>query len=179
MNWTDENIERLRAMWKQGLACSAIGRVLGCTRNAVIGKAHRLNLEERKPNKSPAQIAGRLRDALSVRKKLDQKQDRRGQRRSSPVNAKVLLRIVEPETAASPDALNVALLNLAPSMCRWPTGYNGEHLFCGHPRESEDTCYCATHRAASVNGSLMEKVRKRERQYQQYMANADRLSRAA
>lgn len=47
MNWTDENIERLRAMWKQGLACSAIGRALGCTRNAVIGKVDRLNLPAR------------------------------------------------------------------------------------------------------------------------------------
>ena len=48
MSWTDERIERLRAMWADGSTASQIAEDLGgVTRNAVIGKAHRLGLESR------------------------------------------------------------------------------------------------------------------------------------
>lgn len=43
--WTDERIEVLRKRWMAGASASVIGNELGCTRNAVIGKAHRLGLE--------------------------------------------------------------------------------------------------------------------------------------
>src|SRR4029453_12079623 len=48
MSWTDERIERLRAMWTKGATASQIADELGgVSRNAVIGKAHRLDLESR------------------------------------------------------------------------------------------------------------------------------------
>ncbi len=48
MSWTDERIERLRAMWTKGATASQIAEELGgVSRNAVIGKAHRLGLESR------------------------------------------------------------------------------------------------------------------------------------
>jgi GcrA cell cycle regulator len=48
MSWTDERIERLKAMWTQGSTASQIAEELGgVSRNAVIGKAHRLGLESR------------------------------------------------------------------------------------------------------------------------------------
>lgn len=48
MTWTDERIERLRAMWTQGKTASVIAEELGgVSRNAVIGKAHRLGLDAR------------------------------------------------------------------------------------------------------------------------------------
>jgi GcrA cell cycle regulator len=48
MSWTDERIERLRAMWTKGATASQIADELGgVSRNAVIGKAHRLGLESR------------------------------------------------------------------------------------------------------------------------------------
>ena len=48
MSWTDERIERLRALWSEGKSASEIARILGgVTRNAVIGKVHRLNLTGR------------------------------------------------------------------------------------------------------------------------------------
>ena len=48
MSWTDERIERLKKMWSQGATASQIADELGgVSRNAVIGKAHRLGLEQR------------------------------------------------------------------------------------------------------------------------------------
>src|SRR5438094_9450001 len=48
MSWTDERIERLKKMWHDGATASQIADGLGgVSRNAVIGKAHRLGLEQR------------------------------------------------------------------------------------------------------------------------------------
>ena len=48
MSWTDERIERLKTMWAKGATASQIADELGgVSRNAVIGKAHRLGLEQR------------------------------------------------------------------------------------------------------------------------------------
>ncbi|MDG6095623.1 GcrA family cell cycle regulator [Acetobacter sp. AN02] len=47
MEWTDETIARLRELWDQGLSTAEIGRTLGFTKNAVVGKAHRLSLPAR------------------------------------------------------------------------------------------------------------------------------------
>lgn len=47
MDWTDETIARLRELWGQGLSTADIGRQLGITKNAVVGKAHRLGLPPR------------------------------------------------------------------------------------------------------------------------------------
>src|SRR6476660_1320546 len=48
MGWTDERVEQLKALWSEGLSASQIARALGgVTRNAVIGKVHRLGLAGR------------------------------------------------------------------------------------------------------------------------------------
>jgi GcrA cell cycle regulator len=47
MEWTDEVIARLRALWAEGLSTAEIGRRLNISKNAVVGKAHRLNLAAR------------------------------------------------------------------------------------------------------------------------------------
>nr|WP_294915092.1 GcrA family cell cycle regulator [uncultured Neokomagataea sp.] len=47
MDWTDETIARLRELWDQGLSTAEIGRQLEITKNAVVGKAHRLGLPPR------------------------------------------------------------------------------------------------------------------------------------
>ena len=59
MSWTDERIERLKILWSQGMTASHIAEDLGgVSRNAVIGKAHRLGLQSRpspvKPNEAEA-----------------------------------------------------------------------------------------------------------------------------
>ena len=59
MSWTDERIERLKSMWAQGATASEIAEKLGgVSRNAVIGKAHRLGLEARPSPVKPGEDAG-------------------------------------------------------------------------------------------------------------------------
>jgi GcrA cell cycle regulator len=54
--WTQERIEQLGQLWAQGLSTAEIGRRLGLTKNAVVGKAHRLSLNPRpSPLKAPPQ----------------------------------------------------------------------------------------------------------------------------
>ena len=47
MPWDDNNVARLRELWDQGLPTAQIGKLLGFTKNAVVGKAHRIGLERR------------------------------------------------------------------------------------------------------------------------------------
>jgi len=47
MVWNSETIDQLKAQWSQGMSITQIGKNLGTTRNAVVGKAHRLGLEKR------------------------------------------------------------------------------------------------------------------------------------
>ena len=47
MEWAEETIFRLRALWDEGLSTAEIGRRLGVSKNAVVGKAHRLDLPAR------------------------------------------------------------------------------------------------------------------------------------
>jgi GcrA cell cycle regulator len=63
MSWTDERIERLKGLWMQGMTASQIAEELGAvSRNAVIGKAHRLGLQSRpspvKPNEDGSAPTG-------------------------------------------------------------------------------------------------------------------------
>ena len=52
MSWTSEKVEKLKELWSKGHTASQIAEILGdTTRNAVIGKAHRLDLEARAPSK--------------------------------------------------------------------------------------------------------------------------------
>jgi len=52
MSWTSEKVEKLKNLWSKGHTASQIAEMLGdTTRNAVIGKAHRLDLEARAPSK--------------------------------------------------------------------------------------------------------------------------------
>ena len=62
MSWTDERIDRLKELWTQGMTASQIADELGgVSRNAVIGKAHRLGLQSRpspvKPNEGPGEVS--------------------------------------------------------------------------------------------------------------------------
>ena len=71
-SWTEERLEKLRALWDKGLSISSIGEELGVTRNAIAGKAHRLGLKKRQSpiakKKAPAkEVAVQVPEDLPLR----------------------------------------------------------------------------------------------------------------
>ena len=139
MPWDNDNVSRLRELWDQGLPTSQIGKLLGFTKNAVVGKAHRIGLERR-----PSPI-----------RRTAVKPDRKKAR--SPVMPKLnfenvkeeTTNITKPNTSFKPLVKNI----LAPIIkrgCEWPEGHPDESdfKFCGKER-FEDKPYCLNHCAVA------------------------------
>ena len=124
MAWTDDRVEKLRELWDKGLSASQIAKELaeGVTRNAVIGKAHRMGLASRP---SPVKSDPAKRAAAAAKKKAAPKQE---------------------PTKAAPTTGKVTILDLTESMCKWPIGHPGEagFHFCGKPSQPTFP-YCANH----------------------------------
>ena len=133
MSWTDEKVKKLRNLWTKGHTASEIAGLLGdTTRNAVIGKAHRLNLEERAPSKS---------NPGSEKKQINNSQPklRASASRKSKFNSILLDKNFESEKPTS-------LENLTDQTCKWPSGHPDEEnfYFCG--RKPVDAFpYCKLH----------------------------------
>jgi len=152
MSWTDERIETLKRLWTDGLSASQIATSLGeVTRNAVIGKIHRLGL------------SGRVRPGVAqpVRKPkvaAPQQQVRRVVVRpavaaigSAALKLDAAFALAElPEAAplatvtAMTDRVTIMMLN--EHTCRWPIGDPGSEgfSFCGH-RSETGIPYCTQH----------------------------------
>ncbi len=120
MAWTDERVAKLRELWDKGLSASQIATALaeGVTRNAVIGKAHRMNLASRP---SPVKSDPKKKAKKAVEKK------------------------VIPARPRAPGG-KVSLLELTEKMCKWPIGHPGEadFHFCGKP-SAPTFPYCPEH----------------------------------
>lgn len=125
MAWTDDRVEKLRELWDKGLSASQIAKELaeGVTRNAVIGKAHRMGLASRP---SPVKSDPAKRAAAAAKKKAAPKK--------------------EAVKVAAPATGKVSILDLTESMCKWPIGHPGEanFHFCGKPSQPTFP-YCANH----------------------------------
>ena len=146
MNWTDERVETLKKLWTDGLSASQIAAELGgITRNAVIGKVHRLGMSGRA--KSPSSAAPRPRKAGPHSQML------RVSRPSMRGNT-ALAHAYELEAEAEPELIdNViplgqrrTLLELTEETCRWPIGDPGsaDFFFCGG-QSITSLPYCAYH----------------------------------
>ena len=133
MSWTPEREEKLRKLWKKGHSGSEIAGILGdTTRNAVIGKAHRLKLETRSISRKSSTKANTEKENIPEVK--NQKLGRKAR-----FKALLLDKNFEPENPTK-------LENLTDKHCRWPLGEKMEpaSLFCG--RESmEKFPYCRLH----------------------------------
>ena len=132
MSWTDEKVEKLKELWSKGHTASQIAEALGdTTRNAVIGKAHRLNLEARAPSKNSSQSSTTV--------------NRSARRGSAPISRKAKFQSIlldknfEPENPKS-------LEELTDQTCKWPIGHPNEEkfYFCGRKPEGEFP-YCKLH----------------------------------
>jgi len=144
MDWTDELIARLRALWAEGHSTAEIGRRMGISKNAVVGKAHRLQLTARP---SPIQRGARRPATPARRVTLPPRQpeptpglSREPQGRSAPL---------QPPPAAAPALRTVqpAVRSGARAMpCCWPIGEPGSpgFRFCDEPAVAGKP-YCDAH----------------------------------
>ena len=143
MSWTDDRIAQLQKLWDQGLSASQIAAELGegVTRNAVIGKAHRLGLKSR-----PSPV------------KTDQPKAKAPAKSENPAPAKAK---PAPKPAA-PKSKLVTLLDLTERVCKWPIGHPGDEdfHFCGAPSEAGHP-YCAKHCAEAYQAQAPRRDRKR------------------
>lgn len=143
MSWTDERIELLEKLWNDGLSASRIADKLGdVTRNAVIGKVHRLGLSGR----AKCYIRNPLRRAPTINaRRLRELQV--NPRRTPPAAPKAPARKPRPiatSIEATEAALMLTVLELGPRQCRYPIGDPQESGFgfCGRYAHGP---YCDPH----------------------------------
>ena len=147
MSWNDDNVLRLKELWDQGLPTAQIGKLLGFTKNAVVGKAHRIGLERR-----PSPI-----------RRTAVKPDRKKAR--SPVMPKLNFEKQEAENPP-PNTINfqpsIKNIFVASSKrgCEWPMGHPDEpdFHFCNKER-FEEKPYCLEHCAVAYVIPEKEEVR--------------------
>ena len=135
MTWTDERVESLKKLWGEGLSASQIAAELGgITRNAVIGKVHRLGLSGRA--KSPSASAPRPRKARAHAHTHMMRVSRPAVRGNTALaHAYDFEPEPEPELVDNviPLGQRRTILELTEDTCRWPIGDPGstEFFFCG------------------------------------------------
>ncbi|MFN3885297.1 MAG: GcrA family cell cycle regulator [Rhodocyclaceae bacterium] len=145
-HWTDERVDRLKSLWKDGLSASQVARALGgVTRNAVIGKVHRLGLSGRaRPPRPGSRNAGAA-----------TKRGRAPRRRLTPVLRPWPL-VVEPAPVLG--LSDVA--SIGPHACRWPIGDPKAPGFALCGRRAERGAYCAPHGAIAYRATPRDHLLK-------------------
>ena len=132
MSWTSEKVEKLKELWSKGHTASQIAEMLGdTTRNAVIGKAHRLNLSA-KIKTRPANISHNSK--YNENSKVKSVKGRR-----SKFKSLIIEKDFEPENPKQ-------LEELDDNSCKWPIGQPDEtyFYFCGRT-SLKDFSYCKLH----------------------------------
>jgi GcrA cell cycle regulator len=174
MGWTEERVAELKKLWAEGHSASQIAKRLGSvTRNAVIGKVHRLGLSGRatpsrpvkrpprlarpKPQQVPRQAQTRGANALAVRPE------------AAPQQAPEVETNVEPQRLPNGDMVTV--LTVKDTMCKWPIGDPADATFgfCGHAAQ-EGAVYCAEHARVAFQPAKKRERRAREFDYIQRLA---------
>lgn len=183
MSWTDERIETLRQLWEQGLTAGQIAEKLGegLTRNAVIGKAHRLGLKGRpSPVKAGAEAAAAApapaaapKPAAAAAPAPAPAPKPEAAAEPAPAPAAAAVPAIElPKArpvparavpAAGKSGGKTTLLDLSDKVCKWPIGHPDEadFHFCGKPSQPGFP-YCGEHCAVAYQAQLPRRDRPRQ-----------------
>ncbi len=187
MSWTDERVETLKRMWIEGQSASQIAKELGgVTRNAVIGKVHRLGLSNRagaeadEPEVAPEPVAARPEPVRTEAPRAEPEPAPR----PAPVAAPIPMRKaiipagqpLPPQPSAneiSPEALasvrevekrarKLTLMDLTERTCKWPIGdpATEEFWFCGLPSTAGKP-YCEAHVGVAFQPMSARRDRRR------------------
>ena len=137
MGWTDERVEMLKKLWLDGLSASQIAKQLGgVTRNAVIGKVHRLGLSGRATPSQPQRPVFKAprapRPAVAAAP------------RRTPSEAHASLPVPTP-TFYAEEPGSATVLTLGAHMCKWPIGDPSTNAFTFCGRRSSEGPYCGEH----------------------------------
>ena len=164
MSWTDERVDTLKKLWTEGHSASQIAKALGgVTRNAVIGKVHRLGLSGRA---APSQPARPLYKPTRPPRPVSQPVHHASHapaapsiRRTEPVVARPV--ISQPIVPYVEEPGTATVLTLGAKMCKWPIGdpSSDSFSFCGR-RSDDGTPYCVEHARVAYQPS--QKAKKRD-----------------
>ena len=145
MAWTEDRVEVLTKLWADGLSASQIAKELGgVTRNAVIGKVHRLGLSGRAKPSRPKKVA-------SVKSATPRKRTVTAKRTPT----RTVTRPAAPITPPAPPPLlakklpngeYATIMTIRDHMCKWPIGdpMDDDFRFCGRKNKSGEP-YCESH----------------------------------
>ncbi|MFJ6025801.1 GcrA family cell cycle regulator [Brevundimonas sp. NPDC092305] len=138
--WTEDRVGALKKLWLEGQSASQIAKQLGggVTRNAVIGKVHRLGLSGRATPSQPARATFR-----PARPRPTPTQAPSAPRRIEAAQPRAL---TAPVAAPVPELPGTAtVMTLGAHMCKWPIGdpSSTEFSFCG--RRASEGVYCVEH----------------------------------
>ena len=133
MSWTEENIAKLKELWGKGNTASQIAEIIGgISRNAVIGKAHRLNLSSKIKTRTAT-------SNQSFENSLEEKNIKNKRIRRSKFKSLIIEKDFEPENPKQ-------LEELTDNDCKYPIGHPNEKnfYFCGRS-SLKDFSYCKLH----------------------------------
>ena len=159
MSWNEEKVEKLKELWGKGSTASQIAEIIGgISRNAVIGKAHRLNLSSKIKTRNAS-------SSQSFDNSLEGNSSKQKRGRKSKFQSLIIEKDFEPENPKK-------LEELDESSCKWPVGHPEEQsfYFCGRS-SLKDFSYCKLHLlyAYQPKGKKEEPVADKDEEAPQYI----------